>query len=110
MNNHANDPVDERLWLALKGLNILLQHHVECARLGIMNDDADPWFAAYEKVFNPKMSGQIKNTLSQMNNSLDYWDPDTTYQEDVLVYACAVQEKVDSIQASIDAGYTYSPS
>lgn len=57
----------------------------------ICDTDAS-WEMKYELVFSKELSGRL-----QALYSLDYYDPDTTYEEDVLAFCRAVNEKADDM-------------
>lgn len=46
------------------------------------------WEELYDKVFSKEISRQIFNNFPDF----DYWDPDTTYQEDVCAFITAFCE------------------
>lgn len=55
------------------------------------------WETTYSLVFNKNMSHKIKDCLNELNVALEYYDPDTSYKEDVLTYYNAVKIKVDTL-------------
>lgn len=55
------------------------------------------WETTYSLVFNKNMSGKIKDCFNELNVDLDYYDPDTTYKEDVLAYYNAVKEQIETL-------------
>lgn len=49
-------------------------------------DDWDLWRPVYDYIFSDAVQGKISEILGP----IDYYDPDTTYQEDVCAYWQAV--------------------
>lgn len=56
------------------------------------------WDSVFGLVFNPETSTAAFTLLENINNSLNYYDPDTSYEEDVIAFANALKEKVTSLQ------------
>jgi hypothetical protein len=52
------------------------------------------WETKFELIFSPEISQAIFDT----DISLDYYDPDTSYEEDVLAFVSAVKHKADEIR------------
>lgn len=63
----------------------------------VVEDEAMDWESKYDFIFNPEFSVYIRDTL---NFRLDYYDPDTSEEEDVRAYVRALREKADQ-QAEI---------
>ena len=53
------------------------------------------WDDTYSLVFSEQISRRVGHLLDEMNMRLEYYDPDTSYQEDVCAYASALNEKAD---------------
>lgn len=58
----------------------------------VVDDEAMDWEAKYDFIFSPEFSVYIRDTLGFR---LDYYDPDTSYEEDVRAYVTALREKAD---------------
>lgn len=56
------------------------------------------WDSVFGLVFNPETSTAAFTLLESINNPLNYYDPDTSYEEDVIAFANALKEKVASLQ------------
>ena len=56
------------------------------------------WDSVFGLVFNEDTSTAAFAALKSINNSLDYYDPDTSYEEDIMAFANALNEKVTSLQ------------
>lgn len=52
------------------------------------------WETKYELIFSENISRKIFTYFKEMNISFDYYDPDTSYEEDVKAFAYAVNNKV----------------
>lgn len=57
----------------------------------------EAWKIAFDLVFNDNVSGRARALLNEMNQSMDYYDPDGSYQDDVTAYATALKEKVERL-------------
>ena len=54
------------------------------------------WETAYEAVFGT--SKDVQAVLRALNTRLEYYDPDTTYEEDVRAFVDALREKVEQLE------------
>lgn len=81
---------------------ILETHHkfVELARLAakVAESDAD-WKTKYQTIF----SDEISKTMFTTGLAPDYYDPDTSYKEDVLAFVDAMNAKADEIEKILNA-------
>ena len=57
----------------------------------IYDDDELTWEEKYDLIFSEKISRKVHSLIT-----LDYYDPDTSYQEDVSAFVCAFNEKMQS--------------
>jgi len=57
----------------------------------------DVWNKTYDLVFSANISKKIRPCFDELNVSFDYYDPDTTYKEDVCAYYDAVKNQVESL-------------
>lgn len=55
----------------------------------IYNNDRFSWEKKFDKIFSDKISVKINSLIR-----LDYYDPDTTYEEDVSAYIAALNDYV----------------
>lgn len=69
---------------------------VRTAKEGL--DGEDKWATLYDIVFSDHGNGRIAKLLRQMNHSIDYYDPDTTYEEDATAYLKALRAKYDELK------------
>lgn len=53
----------------------------------IYNDNSLSWEDKYDKIFSDKISRKVFDLIS-----LDYYDPDTSYEEDVSAFMSAFNE------------------
>ena len=51
------------------------------------------WEIKYHLIFSDEVSGVLNKI------PLDYYDPDTSYQEDVMAYIAAIKEKLVEIES-----------
>lgn len=54
--------------------------------------DEEAWKLAYAVVFSDQGSGRVRAVLDALNIGFDYYDPDTSYEEDVMAYVKALQD------------------
>lgn len=59
-------------------------------------DSSASWETKYDLIFSPEVSGAIATTIH-----LSWYDPDTSYQEDVTAYISAVKVKSEEIQKGL---------
>lgn len=64
----------------------------------IRDVDIDDWRMKYDLIFSEEISGAIAAT----GFSLDYYDPDTSYEEDVRAYVDAVERKANHLRKVVD--------
>lgn len=62
------------------------------------------WQIAYDLVFNKAVSGAAREALAELNSPLDYYDPDTSYEEDVCAFADALKEKIEELRSAMEPG------
>lgn len=102
--------LDSPAWSELKKLNNQLQDLVNNTFSSSLESELlDPWEATYNVVFSKQLSTQIYTALKTMNQTLDYYDPDTSYEEDVLAFANAVQEKTKELESGLENGESFEP-
>jgi len=56
----------------------------------IYNSEFFTWEEKYDQIFSEKISKKVFNLIK-----LDYYDPDTSYQEDVQAFMSAFNERVN---------------
>ena len=69
-------------------------------------DAQDPWEVAYNLVFSDAISREVYTTLRAMGQRLDYYAPDTSYEEDVQAFANAVSDKFSVLEQLLENGPT----
>lgn len=63
----------------------------------LIKEDVD-WEIKYDLIFSKNVSRRIFTLLSELNIRFDYYDPDTSYEEDALAFANALNEKVEELK------------
>ncbi len=63
----------------------------------VTQDDVD-WELKFDLIFSPEVSRRIFQLFSELNVSFDYYDPDTSYEEDVQALANALEEKMQELK------------
>ena len=102
--------LDSPAWPELKKLNNQLQELVNNTFSSSLDSELlDPWEATYDVVFSKQLSTRVYTALKTMNQTLDYYDPDTSYEEDVRAFATAVQEKTEQLEYSLENGDSFEP-
>lgn len=51
----------------------------------------------YELIFSKNISDKISFLFDRLNIQFDYYDPDTSYEEDVLAFHYALQEQLEKM-------------
>lgn len=65
--------------------------------------DDRPWKLAYDLIFNQNVSSRAFNLMSENGiDYSDYYDPDTSYQDDVLAFNSFISSKVDYLDLMIN--------
>jgi len=72
----------------LLSVNAFVQEVVANAQ--VHTGDEDVWHMTYNLVFSDNCSSLAYDLMKELNISFDYYDPDTTYQEDVEAFAQAL--------------------
>ena len=52
------------------------------------------WRTKYDLVFSDDIAGAVRD----LNIRLEWYDPDTSYEEDVLAYMSAIRERADEFK------------
>ena len=63
----------------------------------LTNDSEQIWQDLYGNVFNSHFSKKINTLLKDINNSLEYYDPDTSYKDDVMAFYNAFDNKMKTL-------------
>ena len=75
-----------RLFSKLKDLQELATRHVQTARTIAVPGDDRPWHAAFDLVFNDTVSGAVRECVRSLNINFEPYDPDGSYEDDVIAY------------------------
>lgn len=81
----------------LKEALSLIETADSLASAGGDNDD-EQWSVVHGLVFSEFVSRRLELVLRDLGISLDYYDPDTSYQEDVVAYVSALNELAPRLQ------------
>lgn len=80
------------------------------AHLKAIQASALPWDAKYRVTFSDACSGRIHALLGHMQTSLQWYDPDADYEDDVMAFSNAVDVKLRELSrelASLDVVQAY---
>lgn len=56
------------------------------------------WEIKYDLIFSENVSRKVFNLMKELNIRFDYYDPDTSYEEDSLAFSNALNEKVEELK------------
>ena len=62
-----------------------------------LRDCGSCWATKYEAVFSKDLSRKVW----ELDHSFDYYDPDTSYEEDVRAFVDALQERVADLEKTL---------
>lgn len=66
----------------------------DCAVGGDEHEEDVIWNTVYDAVFSETISRRVYTLISKLSLRFDYYDPDTTYREDVTAFANALDALV----------------
>lgn len=69
---------------------------------GLSSESYALWETAYSLIFNKNLSHKIRDIFNELNINFEYYDPDTSYKEDVLAYYNAVKHEVETLTKLIE--------
>lgn len=84
--------INVRDYLKLKKTQLIIEDAYDKVIQSPYSEES--WEALYHFVFSGNISGVIQETLPNFN----WYDPDTTYQEDVCAFISAFSEEMDAIE------------
>lgn len=74
-----------------------------------ITDSELSWEDKYAQVFSKHCSKRIYALLEDLNLKLDYYDPDTSYEEDVCAYRDALDTRMENLAPALEALSTLGP-
>ena len=77
----------------LKEIERFVTYQFVCAETD-PNPEESLWEIVYDRVFCKKCSVRVFELCNDMGSRLDYYDPDTSYEEDVKAFIYALREKI----------------
>lgn len=63
----------------------------------LVNEEDVDWELKYDSIFSPNVSRKVFALMKELNVSFDYYDPDTSYEEDVKAFSDALDSKVKEL-------------
>lgn len=63
----------------------------------LVNEEEVDWEMKYDTIFSPNISRKVFALMKQLNVNFDYYDPDTSYEEDVRAFTDALDNKVEEL-------------
>lgn len=63
------------------------------------------WKTKYELIFSSNISTKIFFCFKELGVSFHYYDPDTSYEEDVKAFAYALRDKMQELQYAFPENY-----
>lgn len=70
--------------------------HVKKEANEIFNSDMS-WETKYNLIFSKNISGVFYALLEEINEHFNYYDPDCDYDDDVIAFISAINEKIEDI-------------
>ena len=62
----------------------------------IYNSDI-PWETKYKLIFSKNISRRFNELIEEINEHFSYYDPDSDYDDDVIAFMSAMNEKIEEI-------------
>lgn len=62
----------------------------------IYNSDI-PWETKYKLIFSKSISRRFNELIEEINEHFSYYDPDSDYDDDVIAFMSAMNEKIEEI-------------
>lgn len=62
----------------------------------IYNSDM-PWETKYKLIFSKNISRRFNELIEEINEHFSYYDPDCDYEDDVIAFMSAMNEKIEEI-------------
>lgn len=62
----------------------------------IYNSDI-PWETKYKLIFSKNISRKFNELIEEINEHFSYYDPDSNYDDDVIAFMSAMNEKIEEI-------------
>lgn len=62
----------------------------------IYNSDM-PWETKYKLIFSKNISRKFNELIEEINEHFSYYDPDSDYDDDVIAFMSAMNEKIEEI-------------
>lgn len=62
----------------------------------IYNSDI-PWETKYKLIFSKNISSRFNELIEEINEHFSYYDPDSDYEDDVIAFMSAMNEKIEEI-------------
>ena len=87
----------------LQELLELIEEPVRVAQAAAAQGTSQAWETAYGMVFPGPRNERMQELLKQLGLRLDYYDPDTSHEEDVLAYVNALQSLRRRIEPFLQA-------
>lgn len=60
----------------------------------LMNEEDVDWEVKYDLIFSKEVSRRIFDLFDELNVRFEYYDPDTSYEEDLKAFSSALEEKI----------------
>lgn len=90
-----HSPKHDAAMKELRELNTTTQNLVAAAQKEQASDQE--WELVYDAVFSESISDRVRELIKIIGMRLDYYDPDSSYEEDVMEYASALNSFVSRL-------------
>ncbi len=84
--------------ISIKDLIAHSENLINVVNIANLEDTYQSWDIAYNLIFSVNGKQKIDQMLDTLNLELDYYDPDTSYKEDVLAYTNALTKFIQSMR------------
>lgn len=64
----------------------------------LTNEENVDWDLKYDMIFSENISRKVFSLLKELGSPLDYYDPDTSEEEDVKAFSDALKEKMEELE------------
>lgn len=63
----------------------------------LMSEEDVDWEMKYDLIFSKEVSRRIFDLFGELNIRFEYYDPDTSYEDDLRAFSSALEEKMEEL-------------
>jgi hypothetical protein len=95
---------DDAAFTELLRLNKKIQSLIDNAyTIANGDDDHSVWDDTFSRVFSDELRGRVREQFDALHLSFEWYDPDTTYKEDVTYYARDLKDRIEELKPQFPA-------